>query len=306
MRLMAPIRLLCVAAALGIILAERADAGGFFWHHGYGSKTVVTTQGSSMMLAPATVGTLSLVPATTLTGTTLQFTPQTTLQLVGGASMGTTLQLSPTVVTGQALQLTPQTTLQLVGGASTGSTLTFTVQNRGAQTLNVGSSNADVDTAYQVLTLGFGNNTAKVVRLEQALNDKLDTLSSGVGDILSNADLGAILSNTAKAFLNDNGFGIVFNDVEPIVAKLIAKVIANRQARKSGTQPANTNTSPNANAQPSGNTPAGGQTFNISGRIVLSPTTGGSTTPSGGPTGNTPPATGITTDPGVTAAPSIP
>ena len=247
-----------------------------------------------------------------MTGTTLQFTPQTTLQLVGGAATGTTLQLSPTVVTGQALQLTPQTTLQLAGGASTGSTLTFAVQNRGTQTLNLGSGGANVDTAYQVLTLGFGNNPAKVVRLEQALNDKLDTLSSGVGGILSNVDLGAILLNTAKGFLNDNGFGFLINDaVEPILGSLISKVIANRQAKNNGNQPAST--APAQISNPVTNVSAGGQSFNISGRIVLTPSTGGSTTPTNGPTGVTPSPTGvtpsppgITTDPGVNAAPVIP
>jgi hypothetical protein len=302
MILTAPTRLAPFAFALGISLAapiEQAEAGDFFFHRGFHHSTVVTTRGQTLNLAPVSTNTLTLTPATTL-------------------------QLAPTTITGQTLHLAPQT-LRLVGGTTSGSTLTFTVQNPGGQTLNLGSGTNDIDAAYQTLSLGFGNNAGKVVRLEQALNDKLDTLSRGVGDVLSDVDLNAILVDTAKGFLNSNGFASVIGDLEPVLGKVVSKVIANRRARRNRTQPAATrpdqDTEPTPDEEPAAPTitPApsgGGRSFTISGRIILTPDANGpasappvvSSTPIAPDTPNPPNTSNapITPESGVTSAPVIP
>ena len=266
--LIAPTRFAPVAVALASLVtltAGRSEAGGFRLHHGHQSSSVVTTRGQTVRFG-TTANTLTFGPATTFTGQSLQLAPT--------AFTGQSLQLAPNTLTSG-----PQTTLQLVGGASTGSSLTLSGQNSGAQTLTLNSGANDLDTAYQVLTLGFGNNAAKVIDLEEALNGKLETLSLGAGGGLNEIDLRSILLETARGFLRTNGFGILIDGaVEPILGRIIDKVIGNRRARRNGGRQPNNQGGATRPAQPTTPTieiPAGGRSFNISGRIILTPSSVG-------------------------------
>jgi hypothetical protein len=261
------------------------------------------TWGGTLQLAPTTIGasTLQLVP-TNATGTTLQLAPTsvgaTTLQLVPTNATGATLQLAPTTVGTQ--------TLQLVTNNASSATLRLAPSTNGTQTLTLGKDATNIDTAYHYLTLGLGGSTTKVQQFEQALKNKLSQLG-GPGGPLSNPDLQAILLGTAKDLLRSNGFGIVLDDVfEPILKNFIGKVIQDGGAG-AASQADNQNA---GTPGPSGTstTPAGSQVYDVSGRITLTPSAGG--TSNGNPAQprnqQGPAAANTITPDGNVAAPVIP
>jgi hypothetical protein len=193
-------------------------------------------------------------------------------------------------------------------------------QNGGARTLTLGASGTtDLDTAYQVLTLAFSNQRSKLDSFESAIKKKLGDLIKAGGSALSNTDLTSLLVSTAKSFLTpENGFtGVVvngvLNDVEPFLAKVISNIVQNQRGGSADTTPPPDQG--NVPKPPQPNVPAGGMSFDVSGRIILTPS-GGSTAPSGtGDNQNIPSGkngqqqtipTDLKTDAGGSAAPGIP
>ena len=312
---------------LQALLAERAKAGDLWFHHGmyYRSSVVTNFPGQTIMLAPgssvtgvqfAPVATqqLMLSPLTTtqFTGQTLQLVPASagqTLQLAPSATTAQTLQLVPSSTATQTLQLAPSTLMlsppvtPYVVNSSSGTTLTLTPQSSGAQTLTMGTAGAtDIDKAYQVLTLGFNNQRSKLDAFEGAMKKKLGDLLNAGGSVLSNQDLTSILLSIAKDFLKtpESGFaGLIVNDaLEPFLSNVISNIVQNRTGGKDQTPPAQT---------PPTNVPAGGMSFDVTGRIVLTPT-GGVPAANGNKRPVPPPSTttDLKTDPGGSAAPEIP
>ncbi len=307
--------LLIAVGWLPFFPAEPARAGGLH-HKGYYHQTTrirstapvqtvnlapVTSQ--HLMLSPVTTQHLMLSPVTTqVTGQTLQLTPSNvtgqTLQLTPSNVTGQTLQLTPSNVTGQTLQLTPsnvtgqtlqlapntltlspQTTYYVVGGTTAASTLKLSPQTNSAQPQTPSTGASDTDTAYQVLTLGFAGRMTMVQKFEQALKDKLSKLGGPNGP-LNEQDLAHILLGTGKDFLRSNSFGIVIDDVlEPFLKKIVGKVIQDGQPAQP--DKATDDDSSPLSPVPSGQkgTPAGSQTFDISGRIILTPISANGTGP---------------------------
>ena len=233
----------------------------------------VTGQAVQLPTAGGTGQVLHLVTGNQ-TGQSVQLTPTAmgtqTLQLVPTNAASTTLQLTTT-----AQAAIPQTTYYVVGGTASTTTLKLAPQTAAAQTLTLGRGDAANDAAYQVLTLGFGGSASKVQKFEKALKDKLSKLG-GPGGPLSEQDLTSILMTTAKDLLRSNGFGIVFDDVlEPFLTQFVGKVIQDGKPDQptQADQPNNTPTTPPANSS-TPSAPAGSQTFNVTGRIILTPTSG--------------------------------
>ena len=269
MRKCAPLKLTMILIAAVVIapsLNRSAEAGDWFgWHHG---------QTLWVVNQPTTTQSIVTVPATTMTQ--LRLAPVTQLPL-GTVTAGQTLQFVPS--TNAPLTLTPGLT------TSVGSSNTFFVVQQGTTSpvgvtlapqisgnvsgVSVGPGGV-TDNDYQVLASGFGGSFLKAQGFEKFLKDQLENLINQKGNVLNQQELTTLLLDAAKGFLSSNGFGFLINDaVEPIIKRLIGKVIQDRQ----GSQPA----LPNGNKPaPNGSViPSGGATFDITGRITLTPTQAG-------------------------------
>ena len=127
------------------LLAGRAEAQGFWFHHGttYRSSVVMTSSGQSLNLAPGTLMTTQGLNLSPLTGQSLALTPMITGQSLNLSP--TTLSLSPQPTfyvasgtsSGATLNLAPQSTFQLLGGTNSGATLNLAPLSSGVQTLSV-------------------------------------------------------------------------------------------------------------------------------------------------------------------------
>lgn len=321
-----------IVGALQSVFAERVKAGDLWFHHGAYYQFSVSS-GQTIMLVPATSMTgvqiapvathhLMFSPVTTTqlmshslqlstasTGQTLQLTPSTsalqTLQYVSPLAAYQTLQLSPST-----LSLSPQVTHFVV---SSPSATTLTPQSSGAQTLTLGTGGStDIDTAYYVLMLGFNNQRSKLDAFEGAIKKKLGDLINAGGNALSNPDLTSILVSIAKDFLKtpESGFAsLIVNDaLEPFLSKVISNIVQNRTGGQTDGAP--TPPGQNKPAQlPQTNVPAGGVSFDVSGRIVLTPTGGVPVSAPNGKQANgqtQAPTTDLKSDPGGSVAPEIP
>ncbi len=150
----------------------------------------------------------------------------------------------------------------MIQGTPALSNLMFAPQPGGHQGVSVGvGANAVSDQDYLVLSSGFRNSFSKVTNFEQFLKGKLDELLKDRGKGLDKSEIAAILLNVAKDFLTSNGFGFIINDaVEPILKRLINKLIQERQP-----------TTPDTTPGPRPDIPSGGGRFEISGTIILTP-----------------------------------
>jgi len=288
-------RLTTVLGTLGLVvpsLSQPVEAGDWFhWHHGKSVRQA--TQ-------PTTTQSITLVPTAT---TQLRYTPVTQLQ-VGAVTTGQSLQLgtgqSLQLGTGQSLQLVPTTNapLSLTPGlpASTHSLTNTNLMVQGtnspvALTLSrptcnnvVGVSAApyggnDVESQVVALGLALGGGNKTLDDFTKFLEDQAANLFQQAGNNASQQAIADRLFDIAMGFLSGNGFGILIdNNVAPIIKRIIGKVVQRVQPA----QPANPNPSP---------IPVGGASFEISGRITLTPTQGQqtpATRPSGPTTGTLP------------------
>jgi len=206
---------------------------------------------------------LQLVPQVQTT----QLAPQIqSLQLVPQVQ---TTQLAPQVQTVQftpqvQLQVAPQTqSLQFVAQVQS---LQGAQQNGGTPSVATGTGEP-TDYDYQVLTTGFGGSTTKLRNFEGILRNKArELLANRRG--LSEQELTTLILDFAKSSLSSSGFGFLIDAaIEPILKRLVGKVFQEHQAAPPN-QPANQNV-------PSQPIPAGGATFDITGRITLTPASSG-------------------------------
>lgn len=274
MRKCAPLKLTMILIAAGVIvpsLNRSAEAGDWFgWHHGQTAWVVnqPTTTQSIMMVPAATM----MVPAATTTQ--LMLAPMTQLQL-GTVTAGQTLFVPST---NASLTLTPGLTTS-IGSWNTSNVSLQGTTNRVALTLSpqtssnvVGLSvgaNGATDTDSQVVALGLalGGGNKSLADFTKFLEGQAADLFKQAGSSATQQAIVDKLFDIAKGYLSGNGFGIVIDDlVGPIIKRLIAKVVSRVQP----SQPSNP-------ANPV--IPQGGATFDISGRITLTPTQAGPVTP---------------------------
>jgi len=252
----APMKLTMILIAAGLVfpsLNRSAEAGDWFgWHHG---QTVW------LVNQPTTTQSIVTVPATTTTQFRQAFVPST------NASLTLTPGLTTSVGSSNTFFVVQQGTTSPVG-------VTLAPQMSGnVSGVSVGPGGV-TDNDYQVLASGFGGSFLKAQGFEKFLKDQLENLINQKGNVLNQQELTTLLLDAAKGFLSSNGFGFLINDaVEPIIKRLIGKVIQDRQ----GSQPA----LPNGNKPaPNGSViPSGGATFDITGRITLTPTQAGQLKP---------------------------
>ncbi|MFO0891191.1 MAG: hypothetical protein U0790_18860 [Isosphaeraceae bacterium] len=126
---------------------------------------------------------------------------------------------------------------------------------------------------------GFGGSHHRLQGLIQFLRNRLELLIRQKGGVLSEQELTTLLLDAAKSFMLGNGFGFLINEaVEPIIKRLISQLLRDRQA----STPSAPNEDvpappapPGPGPRPSGDVPASGAiTFEVSGRIILTPTGG--------------------------------
>jgi hypothetical protein len=263
-----PIRLAALFFAVAVTessLSAPALAGGPWFHHGYGKSNVIVVQ-------PSNVQTAVMVPATTQF---LQAPSVNRLQV--GAMPG--YQIMPMNV---GVGATPGMTLQ-AGGAP----VTYYVVQQGSSPVvsptSVGAagdtSGPVTDADYQYLAAGFGGRFTIIQSLEKKLSAAYDRAS---GQNLSNDDLVSFLTGVANQFLNQTGFGFVLDPVvDGIIKRLINKIIQNKQTQPTNGGPSNGGTNPPQTPS----IPSGGATFQINGRITLTPVNGGGNPPNGNPNG---------------------
>jgi hypothetical protein len=260
-------------------LSQSVEAGGWiYWHHG---KSVW------QVTQPTTTQSIMLVP--TAATTQLSYTPVTQLH-VGTLTTGQSLQLSTGQSlqqgTGQSLQLVPTTNapLTLTQGltASTGTLTTANMTLQGTNSPVVltlcrqGSNNVvgvsaapnggtDVDSQVVALGLALGGGNKSLGDFTKFLEDQAVNLFQQAGSNASQQAIADRLFDIAMGFLSGNGFGILIdNAVAPIIKRMIGKVVQRVQPSQPS-QPAN----------PYGPViPVGGASFEISGRITLTPTQG--------------------------------
>jgi len=265
----------------------------------------VSTQ--TLQLAPATTN-LQLAPAMTQT---FQMSPTTQLQLAPAATQtyqlapaSTQLQLAPAMT--QSLQLAPTTQLQLAPAAA--QTLQFapastqlqfapaaiqTYQVVGAsvgtfQSPGVQASPDDQD--YMLLAQGFGGKISSIRSLEDFVKGQADKLFQRGG--LGKEEIATLLLDQVKGFMTANGFGIPFQLIEPVLKRVIDRVIVNRGTASGGSGGTTSTSQPPGKPGTSDKT---GGAFEISGRVYITPASGSSG--SGGMTVTTPASVSGTTPP---------
>ena len=147
----------------------------------------------------------------------------------------------------------------------------------GVQSVSAGSGDP-TDYEYQVLTAGLGGSLIKFKNFEDVLRNKArDLLANRSG--LSQSELTTLLVDFAKTTLNATGFGFLIDPaIETIIKKLADKIFRENQSGGQGQQ--GTVTPPNPVI------PATGSRFDftVTGRLTLSPVSGGE--PPSGPTPN--------------------
>ena len=138
----------------------------------------------------------------------------------------------------------------------------------------------DVESQVVALGLALGGGNKTLGDFTKFLEDQAASLFQQAGSNASQQAIADRLFDIATGFLSGNGFGILIdNNVAPIIKRIIGRVVQRVQPA----QPANPNPSP---------IPLGGASFEISGRITLTPTQGQQTpaTQPGSPTTGTLPA----------------
>jgi hypothetical protein len=300
------------AIVLGVIafhsvFAARAEAQGFlFPGTGYRSRTVTRSGPGWLWPGPIMMGPgLGFAP---FAGHSIAATPIVTGQLVGYSPNAVSLGAQPTyyvvnsVGSGALRSFSPQGTFQLGSGPSSGGTLTLAQQPNGSLVLIFSGGTPTAEHGMQVLSVGLGNDSAKVNGVLQALKSKLETL---IGKNLNTQDLEDLLMATAKSALAGTGFGFLADPLldmflKPLIDKIIGDRLPGTITTPNGTTPSGTTPS---GTTPSGTTPTGGMSFTVSGTIVLTPASGVAVP---NPVKNDTPANGgVKPDPGVVVAPVI-
>jgi hypothetical protein len=255
------------AATAMSLLGQAANAQGVLWplFHPRGSymrtsSGVSAVAGSNVMMVPMQgMHTVSVSP-TVISG--FNMVPGTTVQM-GGVTASPTFQLI-------------QNPTNTVSVASAGSTPTYYLV-RGmnpavAQTAGVASAGTGLsDNDLAVLSAGFGNRISKISDLQQTLKNKQAVLAS---KNLDPSDLAALLEKEAQGFLSNSQFGIAFDAVEPIIARLIGQLLPSNNGNTTPPPTTPVAPAPGPSGNLNGNLSIGSQTLTISGTVTIGPLTG--------------------------------
>ncbi len=263
------------AAIATSLLGQTANAQGLLWplFHPFGSYTYTSSavsfapSSNNLMLVPIQGAQTASVGSTSVNG--LNLVPISNVQAAG-------------VTAGQTFQLV-QTPTNLVSVASVGSSPSYYIVRgaqaqsnlvampAGGQTSAVAAAGVgSLDSDYAVLSAGFGNRFSKISELEQFLQGKLAGLLNGSGKDLGSSDLTSILMDAAKTFLSQNQFGFLFTEVEPIIERLIGRLLQKNARPPPPVKPTPYQQPGNINGKPT----SGSQTFTITGTVTLGPSTG--------------------------------
>jgi hypothetical protein len=244
------------------LLGQSANAQGPLWplFHPRGSymrtySGVSAVPGGNVMMVPMQGMHSVSVSPTVMSG--FNMVPGATVQM-GGVTASPTFQLI-------------QNPTNTVSVASVGSSPTYYLVRgtnpAAAQTTGVASAGTglnDNDLAW--LSAGFGNRISKISELQQTLKNKQAVLAS---KNLDPSDLAALLEKEAQGFLSNSQFGIAFDAVEPIIARLIGQLLPSNNGNTTPVAPA-----PSPSGNLNGNLNIGSQTLTISGTVTIGPPTG--------------------------------
>src|SRR5271157_401180 len=259
-----------LAATVWLVVPVRtATADGFHWHHWQGRTTMVVSgvPASNVSFVPVSAMQAVSVAPTTTSG--LQFVPVGAVQS-SGVSAGQVVQFTPVSASMFVPSGVGSSGVVFVQGSTTQAQSGFVPVGQSAGTSSfggVGAGGGTPDYDLSVLAVGFGNRPSKV----NALSDHLKGLLPGLlGKGLSGDQNTTLLMDAAKSFMTNQGFGFVINDaIEPILKRLIAQLLQQSPA------PAPSNNKNNAPVPPNTPSPSvGGQSFTVTGTIVLTPATG--------------------------------
>ncbi len=266
----------CIAAFLGpILLGTEASAGGLFWpHNGYSQTTRIRGQypATATTIVPATSGVVqpgSLLPPLQM----VQFAPGQTAQSL--AQPGQLLQYTgtqPNLSAGSS-----GTVLML----QTGQTLNTAPQGNGIISLST-SPTDPVGPNDSVFLAAISQNNGFFQNIEKFVQGQLQDLLNGRGQGLSNTELEAILLGLVKAALPPQFSAFapeITKAAELIIQRIIHRIVSNNRPAQNPAPNQNTNPPGSQNGLPfpspnNGGGNGGAFTFEVSGRIVLTPVSG--------------------------------
>ena len=125
---------------------------------------------------------------------------------------------------------------------------------------------------YQFLSQGFGGRISPIHSLERFVGNEIDRLSKR--GVLSRQEVATLVLDAAKGYLTSQGFGFVGPAVDPVLKRLIGRVIGGRWVPDRPNDSTGDET-PTPAPSPSTNTtrtdPAVGGVFRITGTVTISP-----------------------------------
>jgi hypothetical protein len=263
------------------LLGQTANAQGLLWpiFHPHGSYTRTTSSGG--FLAPS--GNMTFVPIQSAQMGSVSSTSVNGLNLIpisnvatAGVSAGQTFHILQTPANSVAVgSVGSSQPYYIVRGAQAQSNVMFIPTN--APAAGVGSAAAtsagasSVDNDYAVLSAGFGNRFSKIPELEQTLKDALAGLQ---GKNLGSSQITTLLKDAAQTYLSNSQFGIAFDLVEPIVERMIGRLLKQNGGPLTPNPLGPKQTDQSQTGNLNGQLLSGSQTFTITGTVTLGTPTG--------------------------------
>ena len=122
-----------------------------------------------------------------------------------------------------------------------------------------------------LLAQGFGGKISSIRSLEDFVKGQADKLFQRGG--LGKEEIATLLLDQVKGFMTANGFGIPFQLIEPVLKRVIDRVIVSRGASSGGNGGTTTTIQPPVKLGTGDKT---GGAFEISGRVYITPASGSS------------------------------
>jgi hypothetical protein len=289
------------AAMVMSVFGQTARAQSPLWplFHPHGSYTRTRSVGSiapssSVALVPLQGAQTSAVGASGVSGLTL--VPISTGRAVGVAATPTNQLVQAPTNTVSVASAGSTTSYYIVRGGGAQTNLVFVpVSSQSSNSPNVAVAGS-VEADRALMSVGFSNSPSKITDLEQTLESQLGGM---LGQNFNGNQLTSMLMGGAMQFLSDNSYAGLISDAEPIVARLIGRLLQKKgipAPPPAPTTPTNPTTPTTPRIQPNpqpgsfqGNVTSGSQTFTIT--VTVTPQSSTSAiqgqAPTSGPTPGT-------------------
>jgi hypothetical protein len=125
---------------------------------------------------------------------------------------------------------------------------------------------------YQFLSQGFGGRITPIHSLERFVGDEIDRLSKR--GVLSRQEVATLVLDAAKGYLASQGFGFVGPAVDPVLKRLVDRLIVGRSIPNEPNGPAGGATPPPTPSHSTNSTqtqPASAGVFRITGTVTIMP-----------------------------------